>query len=76
MATASELAGQPAAQLPQTNGTANDVTPMRAGTIGAACGLGVGLLFGDLIVPGVIIVAAGIVGMAAVRSKFGKVAKA
>ena len=44
------------------------VTPMRAGSMGAAFGLGVGLLFGELIVPGVIIAVVAGLGIASMRS--------
>jgi hypothetical protein len=45
---------------------------MRAGALGAALGLGVGLMFGELIVPGIVIAAAAAVGMGAARSVFKK----
>jgi hypothetical protein len=76
MSTATENLVQSTEALPAHDDGAKPLTPVRAGGIGAALGLGVGLLFGELIVPGVIIAAAGVLGLAAVRKHLGHTAKA
>jgi hypothetical protein len=75
MVTMSDLPLQQTEQLPQPNSTVHNITPMRAGSIGAALGLGVGLLFGEFLVAGAVIAAASVVGMAALRSQIAKAAK-
>jgi hypothetical protein len=76
MSTTSGLVGNPTEAVPASNGTAHKITPMRAGSMGAAFGLGVGLLLGELIVPGIVIAAAAAVGIAAMRSRACKAEKA
>jgi hypothetical protein len=76
MATTTDLVGQQTEQLPAPSSTSQDVTPIRAGSVGAALGLGVGLLFGEFVVAGVVIGAAAVLGMAAMRSTVAKAVKA
>jgi hypothetical protein len=76
MTTTSELASQPTEQLPAQASPSGNLSPIRAGSMGAALGLGVGLLFGEFVVAGAVIAAAAVVGMAAVRSKLARAAKA
>jgi hypothetical protein len=75
MAT-SGLLDQATEQLPEHGTTSRPITPMRAGSMGAALGLGVGLLFGEFVIGGAVIAAAAALGIAAMRLKNGKIAKA
>jgi hypothetical protein len=65
----------PPTTTPQNGSSSQSITPTRAGTMGAALGLGVGLLFGELIVPGIVIAAAAGVGIAALRARSAKTEK-
>jgi hypothetical protein len=63
MATTSELVGPQSEQLPVQRSRSQNLTPMRAGGMRAALGLGVGLLFGEFLVAGAVIAAAAVLGV-------------
>ena len=59
-------------QTPSTShsnsGSGQPISPTQAGVAGAALGLGAGLLFAELVIPGAILAVLGLAGLSAFRN--------